>query len=76
MINNAVYEAIIEESAVDLTSSFVAAQSDFVSVGIDSLSIVSVIILLEDKYDITITGKEITALTSIQDLIILVESKT
>ncbi len=75
MIAERVYVAIEKESGNESKVAFIKEQISFEVVGIDSLSIVSVVILIEDEFNIVIKGKEISAATSIPKLIALVESK-
>jgi acyl carrier protein len=75
VIESVIYGAIIEESSLTLTTGSISNQLSFSELGVDSLAIVSVIILIEDYFKIVITGKEISSMLFVSDLIDTVKRK-
>jgi len=75
VIAHIVYKALSEESSNESPPEYVASQTRYDAVGIDSLSIVSAVILIEDRMGIQIQGKEISQATTIPMLVDLVQQK-
>lgn len=75
-VMNAVVEALVEESDTDITADAVTADTllreDF---ELDSMQQVSLITALEDNYDIDIDDSEIADISTVGDLVALIETK-
>lgn len=74
-IQQIVFETISEESRNDYPVDQITVDDSFEKVGLDSLSVVTVVIYLEDKLGIEVTEKELPTVTNVKKLVELCESK-
>lgn len=74
-VTQIVFETIEEESKNDYPASSMTVEHSFEEVGLDSLSIVTVVIWLEDKLGIEIKEKELSLIKDMKALVEICQGK-
>jgi acyl carrier protein len=68
-----IINTIAEESGIDWDD--IKSDSDLYSLGIDSLSVLEILTVLEEKYDIVIKDSDLKNINSVTEIVRLVSSK-
>jgi acyl carrier protein len=68
-----IIDTIAEESGIDWDD--IKSDSDLYSLGIDSLSVLEILTVLEEKYDIVIKDSDLKNINSVTEIVRLVSSK-